>query len=368
MKISTACSTKGNITDIVKDIQDQLGNSGNKLVVFYASPSYEPEAISKAMQAAFQDATVFGCTTAGEITSGKMLKNSVVAMAFDAEAVKDVKIAVIEDLKDPNGVEKAFATFEKHFGVPMLDMNPSRYVGIVLVDGLSGAEENLIEKIGDQTDVLFVGGSAGDDLKFESTSVFVEGKSYNNAAVLALLKPGKKFTFVKTQSFSILPEKLLVTKADEENREVLEFNGKPAVVAYAEALGVAPENADSRFMHNPVGLVVNDEPYVRSPQRVNGQSIKFYCSVKEGMELSLLESTDIIEGTKQALNDAKAELGSISGVIAFNCILRTLELIQKQSTDDFGKLFADIPAVGFSTYGEQYIGHINQTATMLVFA
>jgi hypothetical protein len=86
------------------------------------------------------------------------------------------------------------------------------------------------------------------------------------------------------------------------------------------------------------------------------------------MELSLLESTDIIEGTKQALNDAKAELGSISGVIAFNCILRTLELIQKQSTDDFGKLFADIPAVGFSTYGEQYIGHINQTATMLVFA
>jgi len=26
-----------------------------------------------------------------------------------------------------------------------------------------------------------------------------------------------------------------------------------------------------------------------------------------------------------------------------------------------------IPAVGFSTYGEQYLGHVNQTSTILVF-
>ena len=46
------------------------------------------------MQAAFPDAAVFGCSTAGEIISGKMLDESVVAMAFNAQAIGDVKIVV----------------------------------------------------------------------------------------------------------------------------------------------------------------------------------------------------------------------------------------------------------------------------------
>jgi hypothetical protein len=61
------------------------------------------------------------------------------------------------------------------------------------------------------------------------------------------------------------------------------------------------------------------------------------------------------------------ESGRITGIINFNCILRTLELKQKNLTGEYGDLFTSIPTIGFSTYGEQYIGHINQTATMLVF-
>jgi hypothetical protein len=81
----------------------------------------------------------------------------------------------------------------------------------------------------------------------------------------------------------------------------------------------------------------------------------------------LLESTDIINDTKNALKQAEQELGSISGIININCILRTLELEQKNLAGDYEKIFSNIPTVGLSSYGEQYIGHINQTATMLVF-
>ncbi|HEX2769986.1 MAG TPA: FIST N-terminal domain-containing protein, partial [Geobacteraceae bacterium] len=336
-----------------------------KLIVFFASSSFAPEEIAERMETAFPGAETFGCSTAGEIVTGKMLTKSIVAMAFNKEAVKDAKVEVIDNLNKESN--RAFNAFQRHFNKTMKEMDPKKYVGIILTDGLCGKEELIMDKIGDLTNVTFIGGSAGDDLKFENTYVYANGKSYSHGAVLAILEPATEFSFIKTQSFCQLPQKLVVTKANEFTREVLEFNNKPAAVAYAEALGTSVEEAKNRFMHNPIGLVFEGEPFVRSPQQITGESMHFYCSVKEGMELSLLESTDIIASTKQALDAARTELGGISGIINFNCILRTLELGQKGLTEDYGKLFEVAPTVGFSTYGEQYIGHINQTATMLVF-
>jgi hypothetical protein len=274
---------------------------------------------------------------------------------------------VVRDIRQRSAIEQAFKGFSAHFGEPAGAMNPGRYVGLLLIDGLAGAEEGFMENLGDLTDVNFIGGSAGDDLKFSATHVYAGGKSYTNAAVLALLKPQTGFSFIKTQSFRNLGKVLQVTKADEAERKVLQFNGIPAAQAYAEALGVPVGQAHDRFMRNPVGLIVEGEPYVRSPQQIKDDAMLFYCGVKEGMELSLLESADIISDTRDALDRTAKQLGGISAVINFNCILRTLDLQQQNLSANYGQLFADIPTVGFSTYGEQYIGHINQTATMLAF-
>jgi hypothetical protein len=368
MDIMTAYSAKESVDEITKEISDQLGFFDTEFLIFFASSKFAEEEISKKMQETFPVSQVIGCSTAGEIIQGKLLNNSVVAMAFNSEAIEDVKIEIVENLADEGPVKNAFDSFSKYFGVPMSELDPAKHVGLILVDGLSCAEEILMERIGDMTNVTFIGGSAGDDLKFKSTYVYAKGKSYPNAAVLALLKPRKEFTFVKAQSFCDLNKTLEVTKADEAKREVSEFNGKPAAVAYAEAVGASIEDAPKKFMHNPLGLVIDGEPYVRSPQQIKDDgSMTFYCSVLEGTELSLLESTDIIKDTKNAVKQAEEELGSISGIININCILRTLELQQKNLADDYEKIFSNIPTVGLSSYGEQYIGHINQTATMLVF-
>jgi len=42
------------------------------------------------------------------------------------------------------------------------------------------------------------------------------------------------------------------------------------------------------------------------------------------------------------------------------------ELQSTEQSCAYGELFTDVPTVGFSTYGEEYLGHINQTATMLL--
>jgi hypothetical protein len=365
MNIKTAFSVKTDLRDVIKDIKAQLGDFETKLLVFFASSIFVPDELARRMEDAFPGAETFGCSTAGEIVTGRMLTNSVVAMAFNQQAIKSAKVEVVDDLNKENN--KAFGSFERHFNKPMTKMDPAQYLGIILIDGMSGKEELIMDRIGDLTNVNFIGGSAGDDLKFDTTYVYVNGKSYTNAAVLAILEPADKFSFVKTQSFCPLTQKLLVTKANEANREIVEFNHMPAAQAYAEALGIPVADAPNHFMHNPVGVVYEGEPFVRSPQQIRGNSIFFYCSVKEGIELTLLESTDIIASTKKALDAARAELGGISGIINFNCILRTLELREKGLSNIYGELFTDYPTIGFSTYGEQFIGHMNQTSTMLVF-
>ncbi len=368
MNIKHTFSTKETVNDAVNDIAGQLEGFDTKQLIFFASSKFQSAAISRAMYRTFPGSNVFGCSTAGEIISGKMLKNSIVAMAFNALAIKDSKIEVVENIKKTDGIKQAMDSFTNYYKLPVLDMDPQEYVGIILVDGLSLAEEALMQKISDMTNVIFVGGSAGDDLKFKAAHVYANGKSFTNAAVLALVKPANKFAFIKTQSFSDLGKSLEITCANEEAREVISINNKPAAAAYAEAVGTSFNDVPKHFMRNPLGLMIEDEPYVRSPQQIldNG-SMKFYCSISEGMELSLLQSTNIIDDTRAALATAREELGSMSGILTFNCILRTLELYEKNLSDQYGELFAGIPTIGFSTYGEQYVVNLTQTATMLVF-
>lgn len=367
MKIRSAYAENQPLDRTVETITAALAGFEPALLIFFASPIFEGTAVSAAMAQAFPAAAVIGCSSAGELTSGRMLKNSLAALAFSREAIGDVCISVVEQMNNGMDVDGAFAAFEEHYGVSSHDLDPSRHLGIVLVDGLCRREEVLMDRIGDLTMVNFIGGSAGDDFQFRETHVFANGTSYTNAAVLALVQPLIPFTFVKTQSFVPLENRLLVTEANEEAREVISFNGKPASQAYAEALGVELEEASRRMKHNPLGLIVDGVPFVRSPQRIQGSSMLFYCGIREGMELSLLEATDIIADTRAALDEARSKVGPLSGVISFNCIMRVQELEQNGLSSQYGELFSGVPTAGLGTYGEQFIGHINQTATMLVF-
>jgi hypothetical protein len=369
MKFKTAHSVKSDLNAAIEQIKNSIDDSSARLIIYFSSSDFNPEEVARGMNDAFRDLAVVGCTTSGELSGHRMSDGGLVAMAIGDEVVDNMAIEVIPDLSNPaSGVEKAFLNFEKHFGHKMNEINAEKYIGMVLTDGLSGAEEALNERIGDLTNVMFVGGSAGDDLAFKKTYVFADGKVHSNASLLILIKSKIPFGIIKTQSFEPTEKKFIVTKADEAKRCVMEINGKPATQAYAEGLGVEEKDVADSFFKNPVGLVYDRENiFVRSPQRRDGQNIIFYCNIKEGMELHLLKSTDIISDTKKAIEEKADELGGISGIINFNCILRTLDLKQQNRTQEYADLFKDIPSIGFSTYGESFIGHINQTATMLAF-
>ena len=366
MKVKTAVTLQSNIQKACKELANQLGVSGPGVILYFASTEYSPQTLAAEMEKTFPGSKLFGCTTAGEIVTGKMLKKSVVAMALPSDIIEDVCIQVVENIKVVDHLGEAFKNFEEYYHIPTAEFDLSKYVGIVLMDGLSGSEEKVLEKIGDLSDLTFIGGSAGDDLKFKETFVFANGKAYPNAAILALVKTRNGFDTIKTQSFSATPIKLIATNVDESTRRVNSFNGRPALQAYADALAVPREEAANHFMSSPVGLMIDNEPYIRSPQQAQGDSIIFYCNIKQGMELSILKSIDIISDTRKALAEKIEQIGPAAAIINFNCILRRLELEKLNKTDAYGQVFQEIPTIGFSTYGEAYVGHINQTAVMLV--
>jgi len=317
------------------------------------------------MKRAF-DCPMLGCTTSGEIASHGMLEGTIVAMAFDTEHLASVATARVDDIQSPSDLKRAYARLVDTVAADSMATS-DEFLGIVLQDGLSGAEERVMSLLSSLTNIPFVGGSAGDDGRFDKTYVSVNGDAFTGSAALALLRLKKPYRVLKTQSFDVTDAVLTVTEVDEAARRVLGFNGRPAAEEYARALSVTIEELPRHFQAHPLGVIAGDEPFVRSPQRVQGSDVLFYCNVKEGMQLRLLKARDIVTETEKALTEAARQLGHVEALVNFNCIQRKLELEQTQRLGDYGALFHRFKCIGFSTYGESYIGHINQTSVMLLF-
>ncbi len=368
MPMSTARTTESDSNAAAVAIGEQLSASDPKFVLFFASSAHDPGTFADTLQKTLGDVPCIGCTTAGELVDDLMLEKAAVGTALGDDIVSSTRVAVVADLSDPEAVKRALSELASAHATTPNGLDASKFVGLVLHDGLSVSEERVMDALGTLTNVPFLGGSAGDDLAFARTHVFANGEAMSGRAVLALLELKKPYQILKTQSFDVLDEVLEVTDADEATRTVHAFNGKPAATAYAEAVGCSVEDLPSKFQSHPVGLVTAEgEPFVRSPQQIKGDDVVFYCQIKPGMKLKLLRARDIVEDTRRDLSAKIDQMGGTSGIVNFHCILRTIELQQKNQTEAYGKVFSGTPTIGFSTYGESYIGHVNQTSTMLLF-
>lgn len=368
MTVKILSSSDPSAATATESILKQAGDMKPTFVLWFASPKLEPEKIAEKLSSAFPGATCIGCTSSGELASGKMLKGALVALVADAETIPTAYASLIEDVKSGDSTKAALYDLAERAGsTAPSKLDPSQLIGLVLQDGMSGAEELVMANLSGATNVAFVGGSAGDDLAFQATKVFVGNKGGSGRGALALLAPKNGFRILKTQSFSVKDTVLEVTECDPGTRTVISFNDEPAAEAYAKAVGVPVSELSNAFGRNPLGLLVEGgEPFVRSPREIQGTKVAFYCEVLPEMKLHLLQATNIVEQTKKDLASALESFGNCSAIINFHCILRTLELEATEACNAYGAIFNDVPMIGLSTYGESYVGHINQTSTMVL--
>jgi hypothetical protein len=308
----------------------------------------------------------------GELAPGQMGNGGISAVVLPT-SVANRAMAAIADFSGgvDAGLRQAARELEEKLGTPLRDLNPKRYVGLILIDGLHASEEQVNESLGNIAPLLsFVGGSAGDDLKNLETKVFSGTRHVTHGAVLLLLDLAVPFTILKSCSFKPAGHTFVATEVDLENRTVWKFNDRPAAEVYAQALGTTVDAMDfDTFALNPVGLMMDEEPFIRSVQVVrDGKGLKFHCQILEGMEVELMRPTDLVDQTEAAIKQAVDEVGgAASGALLFDCTYRKLTVESHDLKQPYVASLGDLPFAGFHTYGESWLGHMNCTITGIIF-
>ncbi|MFN3241190.1 MAG: FIST N-terminal domain-containing protein [Planctomycetota bacterium] len=350
----------------------QLGPGPHAAVMVFASPTIDRPALAAAMQARFEDTPVLGATTAGEIGLGGLRDGCVTAAALPTDHFR-VAWTVIEDLRAApveQGRSAAHEVLQQ-----LSDTGPAPTVrdsiALLLVDGLSVAEERLASTLFNELgDIRLVGGSAGDGLEFGSTAVFADGRAHDHGAVVALLQTDLPFTDFRTQNFVPSERRMVVTSADAARRVVHELDGEPAAAYLAASLSMSVDDlGPAVFAIHPVVVRIGGCEYVRSIQKVEDDgSLTFYCAIEEGVVLRDADAVGIVDNLEAALADVRQQVGEPQLTIAFDCIQRRLACIREDTVAPVGAALERARSIGFSTYGEQFGGmHVNQTLTGVAF-
>lgn len=372
LELRSGYSARRDPADAARELIGGFGDVDAGAVLFFCSPELDGMRIAQELRAAFPRVPVLGCTTAGEFTERVMGTGGVSAVALPVGVLRRAA-ASLADLRPgvDQGVLAAVGHIERQLGVDLRNADPTRYIGFVLIDGLHGDEERVNEVLGNVAPLMsFVGGSAGDDLRFQQTRVFCGNVSADHGLALLVVDAAVPFSVVKSCSFEPSGHRFVITDADVGQRIVWEFDGRPAAQMYADALGcTVAQLPDQGFLEHPFGLMIDGEPWIRSPQRViDDRGIKFYCQILPGMEVDLMDATDLIGDTRTALARAVADLGGeVAGAVMFNCILRRQEIDALGLHQPFLEVLGGMRVAGFHTYGESWLGHINQTLTAVLF-
>ncbi|MDR1519193.1 MAG: hypothetical protein LBU23_03485, partial [Planctomycetota bacterium] len=189
-----------------KKLGEELAGVRPSHVVYFAARNYEHAVLARAMRDAFPGAVTFGCSSAGEIVNEQLFRNSVSAMAFSHGTFDFFAAALIPRLTadgKPTDIREAvgaaLAGFGKRLGREISSLDYTKYVGLVLADGIKYFIEPVVDRISDLTTIPFIGGLAADDARFLDTPVYLDGRAVNDAALLLLLAPSGKFGLLKTQ-------------------------------------------------------------------------------------------------------------------------------------------------------------------------
>lgn len=345
----------------------QLGSSKLCFVMVFVPDCLDLDGVAAALVKALPSTSVFGCTTAGQITPSGYENSALLIISFPRAHFR-CSSALIGPLR-PMSIAKTAKqaeTLSKRFSK---SANWNR-LALVVADGMSKQEDVLVAALeAGLGDIPVFGGSAGNGLSFDSTFVFHEGKFHEHSAMLILIETDMEFSGIGFDHFLPTEKHMVVTQAEPDERLVQEINGSPAASEYARLVGCKVEELSPRiFAENPVLVRNGNAWHVRAIQQVvDGHHLSFLSAIDDGLLLTLGRGKEILRTLDTELSlERSGERPDI--ILGFDCVLRKLEIEQKDIVEEASAILSKHRVLGFNTYGEQHRGvHVNQTFVGVAF-
>ncbi|MEI4233560.1 FIST N-terminal domain-containing protein [Roseovarius sp. D22-M7] len=352
----------------VAEVTAAVGQADTAFVLVFVPNRLGVQEVERALAARLENMPVFGCTTAGQITPDGYTSDALLLMAFPRDSFRCAPV-LIEGLRPFSfsgvaaAVEEQADRFEHTAGWNRL--------ALLFTDGLSNQEDLLVSTLETVLpDMPVFGGSAGDGLDFRQTHVLCAGRAHTDAALLLIVETALDFTGFSFDHFQPTDQQLIITGAEPEERLVFEINGAPAAREYARLVD-CPRDALSPqvFAENPILVHHKGSYFVRAvSDATEGDALSFMAAIDDGVIMTLGRGKEMIETLRAGLRHESATGERPDFILGFDCVLRRLEVEQKQLGHAVSEIFREARVLGFNTYGEQHRGvHMNQTFVGVAF-
>jgi hypothetical protein len=236
---------------------------------------------------------------------------------------------------------------------------------VLLPDALTGNSADVVRGAAEEagSGVAWVGGGAGDNLRFLHTAQYAFGRAFRDRTVAVVIDSPRRPGTGMRHGWRPYGPPSLVTRA--LGASVVELDYERAFDVYrrtAERRGtvVSPATFAQFAMSHPLGIPQADgEHVIRDPLSVGEDgSLRCVAEVPDGSLVRIMEGNEeaLLSAAWEAGSDARhAAEGTLGGALVFDCVSRSL-LLGDATRQEVAALRAGIgekvPLIGCLTFGE----------------
>ncbi len=337
-------------------LQGNLGSQAALVLLFGATKRIKEKGLIDMIRAAYPNACIFGCSTAGEIYGTRVLDDTLIVTAVSFSATKVAGAMVkINDIEDSYKAGSDLAI--------SLAGDNLKHV-FVLSEGLNINGSELVRGLTEHLPfgTTLTGGLSGDGDRFQETYVLLNNEPTRDAVgAIGFYGSTLQVGYGSLGGWDTFGPERLITRS--RGNILYELDGKSALALYKQYLGEHAKGLPATGLLFPLSLRMNDasRPVVRTLLSVDEeeQSMTFAGNMPANAYARLMKANfeRLIDGAVGAARSSAETIGPCSPELAIliSCVGR--KLILKQRIEEEVEGVRDILGegatyTGFYSYGE----------------